>query len=137
MAAGRRDLMRRRRLLRGLAMGAAGLGAVRLALERQRAAAESTPWITGAVNGMRYDVLLPAHCDPAQRYPVVLYLHQLDMGDWPDGLRRQAATWFDIESFRSRHVCFVVMPMLDQSHDQGGVEVNFGGKGKASKGEDN
>jgi predicted peptidase len=129
--------MRRRRLLRGLAMGAAGLGAIPLALAWRRPTAETTSWITRAVNGMRYDVLLPAHHDPAQRYPMMLYLHQLDMGNWPDGLRQQAGAWFDIEPFRWRHACIVVMPMLDQSNDPGGVEVNFGGKGRPSTGEDN
>jgi predicted peptidase len=127
---------RRRWLLRGLVLGVAGLGAIPVIEKARRGVAKKPPWIARAVNGMRYDVLLPAHHDPARRYPVVLYLHQLDMGDWPDGLRREAGAWFGTEIFRSRHPCIVVMPMLDQRHDPGGVEVNFGGKGPHRAGED-
>jgi predicted peptidase len=131
------EVFRRRRLLRGLAVGVAGLGIIPLALHRRRAAAEALPWVTGDANGLRYDVLLPADHDPARRYPVVLYLHQLDMGNWPDGLRRQVNAWFGTEAFRSRHPCIVVVPVLDQTADPHGVRINFGGKGKPSAGEDN
>ncbi|PPQ39549.1 hypothetical protein CCS01_01255 [Rhodopila globiformis] len=86
---------------------------------------------------MRDDVLLPAHHDPARRYPVVLYLRQPDMGNSSDRLRRQAGAWFGTEVFRFRHSCIVMMPMLEQRHDPGGVEINVGGKGPHRSGEHN
>jgi predicted peptidase len=103
----------------------------------RKAAAQTAGWIGASVNGLHYEVLLPDHYDAARRYPVVLYLHQLDMGDDRDGLRQQVNAWFNTKSFRSRHPCIVVMPMLDQSKDPGGRLVNFGGKREGHSGEDN
>lgn len=86
------------------------------------------PWIRGTVDGLRYDVLLPDQYDAAKAYPVVLYLHQLDMGSDPRVLHQQIDGWFTSLAFRSRHPCIVVVPMLDQTKDRGGQTVNFGGK---------
>jgi predicted peptidase len=38
-------------------------------------------WSTKTVNGMQYEVLLPANYDPNVQYATVLYLHQLDLGN--------------------------------------------------------
>lgn len=100
------------------------------------AAAQAADWIGAALNGLHYEVLLPEAYDPTRRYPLVLYLHQLDMGDFPEGLLKQASAWFDAASFRSRHPCIVVMPMLDQTSDKAGLHVNFGGWHGGHAGED-
>lgn len=94
-------------------------------------------WIASDVNGMHYEVLLPDNYAASRSYPVVLYLHQLDMGDYRESLRKQADGWFAKPGFRSKHPCIVVMPMLDQTKDPGGREVNFGGKREGHVGEDN
>lgn len=115
-------------LAAGAAIGATGW---------KHAVAQSTKWIGAEVNGMHYEVLLPDGYDAHRRYPVVLYLHQLDMGNYPEGLLKQANAWFSTTDFRSRYPCIVVMPMLDQTNDPGGRTVNFGGKREGHAGEDN
>lgn len=84
---------------------------------------------------LHYEVLLPAGFTPDVRYPVVLYLHQLDMGNDRKGLIRQVDAWFNTPGFRARHPAIVVVPMLDQSEDKGGRLVNFGGKRQGGDGE--
>ena len=94
-------------------------------------------WLPEDVNGMHYEVLLPDNYAATRTYPVVLYLHQLDMGDFREDLRKQADRWFATSTFRSKHPCIVVMPMLDQTKDPGGKQINFGGKREGHVGEDN
>jgi predicted peptidase len=115
----------------------AGLGATCGVGVWRGAAAQTTDWVSEEVNGLHYEVLLPDHYDPARRYPVVLYLHQLDMGNYREGLRKQVNQWFNTQAFRSRHPCIVIVPMLDQTKDPGGRLVNFGGKREGHEGEDN
>ena len=103
----------------------------------RRASAQTVNWIGADINGLHYEVLLPEDYDTKRAYPVVLYLHQLDMGDYPDALRKQVNAWFATHAFRSRHPCIVIVPMLDQSNDPGGRKVNFGGKREGHSGEDN
>jgi predicted peptidase len=102
-----------------------------------QALAQPSGWIAGDANGMQYRVLLPEGYDNGRQYPVVLYLHQLDMGDYPEGLLKQVNAWFDTADFRSGHKCIVVMPMLDQTGDKAGRLINFGGKREGHTGEDN
>jgi predicted peptidase len=123
--------MRRRLILAGVMLMAAGL------LTEWHALAQTGDWIDADINGMRYKILLPAGYDARQRYPAVLYLHQLDMGDFPEGLLKQVNAWFNAPGFRARHRCIVVMPLLDQTGDKGGRMVNFGGKREGHVGEDN
>ncbi|WP_428488777.1 alpha/beta hydrolase-fold protein [Rhodopila sp.] len=117
-----------------LALGCAvsvGIGAWR------HASAQTANWIGNDINGLHYEVLLPENYVTTRAYPVVLYLHQLDMGDYPDALRKQVDGWFATHAFRSRHPCIVVVPMLDQTKDPGGRTVNFGGKRDGHIGEVN
>jgi predicted esterase len=84
-------------------------------------------WQQQTINGMKYDVLLPANYDPSKKYPTVLYLHQLDMGtDEPD-LINEVNPWFNSPTYRQNNPSIVVMPLLDQSADPSGQTVNFGG----------
>jgi predicted peptidase len=129
-------LMRRRLVLMG-GLVAAGCGAVSGVAVWRQAAAQTPGWMGAEINGLHYEVLLPEGYDAARRYPVVLYLHQLDMGDYHDELRRQVSAWFNTPAFRSRHKCIVVVPMLDQTEDPGGRTINFGGKRDGHVGEDN
>jgi predicted peptidase len=101
------------------------------------AEASAEDWTSFDVNGLHYEILLPAHYDKATSYPVVLYLHQLDMGNYRDELRKQVGAWFDAIPFRTRHPAIVVVPMLDQTKDPGGRDINFGGKRTGHIGEDN
>ncbi len=95
-------------------------------------------WITQTINGMQYDVLLPANYDPTIKYPTVLYLHQLDMGDYPAGLLAEANPWFNTTTFRTDYPSIVVMPLLDQTADPSGSTINFGGVSTAdTAGENN
>src|ERR1700742_808181 len=95
-------------------------------------------WITETVNGMEYKVLLPANYNPAVKYPTVLYLHALDMGNDPSGLLAEVNPWFNTTTFRSDYPSIIVMPLLDQTADTSGVTINFGGVSTAdSAGEDN
>jgi predicted peptidase len=114
---------------------AAGFGAVAVAGSAARGQAEG--WIGADVNGMHYEVLLPEGYNAAGAYPVVLYLHQLDMGNDREDLLKQVNGWFNSVPFRSRHKCIVVVPMLDQTGDLGGRVVNFGGKREGHIGEEN
>jgi predicted peptidase len=99
-------------------------------------AASAGNWTVFDANALHYEVLLPEHYEQATRYPVVLYLHQLDMGNYRDDLRKQVDVWFNSVSFRMRHPAIVVVPMLDQTKDPGGKEINFGGKRSGHIGED-
>lgn len=112
------------------------LGAIEVAGWR-KADAKAQDWIGFDKNSLHYEVLLPKHYDQHTRYPVVLYLHQLDMGDVPRALLKQVDGWFNTEDFRSRHAAIVVVPMLDQTGDPGGRQINFGGKREGHIGEDN
>jgi predicted peptidase len=103
----------------------------------RNAAAQETGWINETVNGMHYAVLLPQNFDPATRYPVVLYLHQLAMGTYREGLLHEIDPWFKAAAFRVGHPAIVVVPMLDQSSDPGGVTINFGGKREGHVGQEN
>lgn len=129
--------MRRRTVLLGCGLGGFSLAALLVAGKRHEAAAQTADWIGGDVNGMHYEVLLPEHYDAHQRYPLVLYLHQLDMGNYRDSLLKQVNGWFNTDGFRSRHPCIVVVPMLDQTKDPGGRTINFGGKREGHVGEEN
>lgn len=101
------------------------------------ALAQPTDWTDAEVNGMRYKILPPRAYNAGRKYPVVLYLHQLDMGDYPQGLLKQVNAWFNTASFRTRHACIVVMPLLDQTTDKSGRQINFGGAREGHAGEDN
>jgi predicted peptidase len=129
--------MRRRSVLQVCVQLAAGPGAMMGLGVSREATAQSADWVRENINGMHYEVLLPGGYDTSRRYPVVLYLHQLDMGNYPDALRKQVDAWFNTPAFRSRHPCIVVMPMLDQTKDLPGRTVNFGGKRDGHIGEDN
>ncbi len=95
-------------------------------------------WITQTINGMTYQVLLPANYDPSIKYPTVLYLHQLDMGDDPSGLLAEVNPWFNSTTFRADYPAIIVMPLLDQTADPSGETINWGGVSTAdSAGEDN
>ena len=92
-------------------------------------------WIMSQVQGLHYAVLLPESWAADQHYPLLLYLHQLDMGTDRSGLIRQVNAWFATPEFRSRHPAIIVVPMLDQAEDKGGQLVNFGGKRQGQFGE--
>jgi predicted esterase len=95
-------------------------------------------WTQQTINGMKYDVLLPANYDPSQKYPTVLYLHQLDMGTDEKDLLDEVNPWFNSTQYRTDNPSIVVMPLLDQSADPSGQTVNFGGvSGDDQPGEDN
>src|SRR5271165_6513593 len=111
--------MRRRALLWGCGLLVIGAGAVSGVGAWRKAAAQTADWIGADVNGMHYEILLPEGYNAARAYPVVLYLHQLDMGNYREGLRKQVNGWFATHAFRSRHRCIVVVPMLDQTDDPG------------------
>jgi predicted peptidase len=126
-----------RRLVLFAGMLAAGAACVIFGVGQRMQAARAAEWIGAEVNDMRYDVLLPAGYDAAIQYPVVLYLHQLAMGNYPDALLKQVNQWFGASDFRAQHPCIVVVPMLNQSADPGGRTINFGGKRDGHLGEDN
>ena len=84
-------------------------------------------WIMKSINGMTYDVLLPANYNPSIKYPTVLYLHQLDEGNDPTGLQAQVDPWFNTSTFRTDYPAIIVRPMLDQSSDWSGQTINWGG----------
>lgn len=114
-------------------LAAAGAG---LLQGRSALAAGASAWRDAEVNGMQYKVLPPAP-SAAAPHPVVLYLHQLDMGDWPDGLVQQVNPWFNTTAFRTQYPCIVVMPLLNQRKDPAGHWINFGGDRHGYIGEDN
>jgi dienelactone hydrolase len=80
-----------------------------------------------------YEVLLPPHYDPAQPYPLLLFLHQLDMGSDPKDLLAEFTP--ALQAMQDRHPSIVVMPLLDQSADRSGQTVNFGGVSGSTEGE--
>jgi poly(3-hydroxybutyrate) depolymerase len=85
-------------------------------------------WQDGNVGGMAFKILLPDNYNAATAYPVVFYLHQLDMGTGGavSGLMTEINPWFTSAAFRA-HPAIVVAPLLDQSADMTGNAVNFGG----------
>ncbi len=129
--------MRRRVFLLGGGVAAIGLWTLLAVGARQQAAAQAADWIGAEADGMHYEILLPERYASTERYPVVLYLHQLDMGDYREALLKQVNGWFNTGAFRSRHACIVIVPMLDQTNDPHGRLINFGGKRDGHVGEAN
>jgi predicted peptidase len=129
--------MQRRPVMFGCAMLTAALAVALLTAHHRPAAARAAGWIPSSVNGMHYEVLLPANYNANTRYPVILYLHQLVMGNYPAELLKQVNQWFDTAEFRTRHPCIIVVPMLDQTSDTSGQKINFGGKQSDNGGEEN
>ena len=84
-------------------------------------------WILQSINGMQYEVLLPANYNPSIEYSTTLYLHQLDMGTDVPGLLAEVDPWFNTVAFRSANPTIIVMPLLDQTADPSGQTINFGG----------
>ncbi|MCA1664439.1 MAG: cellulase family glycosylhydrolase, partial [Myxococcales bacterium] len=82
---------------------------------------------------MHYDYLLPHGYDPSHSYPLVLWLHENDMGDpYYDngqafGLAGYLDGWYNNAQFRSQYPCILVAPYADQRSDPGGETSNFGG----------
>ncbi len=105
------------------------------------AAPAATPgtWQDETINGMQYEVLLPANYNPAIKYPTVLYLHQLDLGDYgASTLENQINAYFNTAQFRAAYPAIFVAPLLDQTADPSGQTINFGGITPADQpGEDN
>lgn len=120
---------------RCLALLALPVAAVALAWFLRSASVPDPGWIMSDIQGLHYAVLLPEPWMPDHRYPVLLYLHQLDMGTNRAGLIRQVNAWFATPGFRAQHPAIVVVPMLDQAEDKGGRLVNFGGKRQGQFGE--
>jgi predicted peptidase len=129
--------MRRLSVLTVYALLTIGIGSMLGVFAWRQASAQTADWIGADLDGLHYEVLLPQGYDAARAYPVVLYLHQLDMGDYRDDLRKQVSAWFATHAFRSRHPCIVIVPMLDQTNDPHGRMLNFGGKRDGHIGEDN
>lgn len=121
----------------GAAAVLAGLGAAHWRRAAARTAARTAAWMGFEVNGMHYEVLLPRQYDRSRRYPVLLYLHQLSMGNYRKDLLRQVDAWFNAETFRMRYPAIVVVPMLDQRDDPSGDVIHFGGKQEGHVGEEN
>lgn len=95
-------------------------------------------WQQFSVNGMAVNLLLPEGYSSARRYPLVLYLHQLDMGNWPEGLLKEISPWFNNAQWRKAYPAVVIAPMLNQKADPSGQTVNFGGVSPDDQpGEDN
>src|SRR4051794_18072592 len=102
-------------------------------------AATQGDWTVQSINGMQYMVLLPDNYDPSVKYPVTLYLHQLDNGSYgPDNLQQQINSYFNTSEFRTDHPSIIVAPLLDQTADLSGETVNWGGVStQDTPGEDN
>ena len=89
--------------------------------------------LTAAGMTMHYNYLLPYDYDPSHSYPVLMWLHENDMGDPyydggdPYGLAGYIDGWFNTSEFRSAYPCIVVAPYADQRSDPGGETSNFGG----------
>ena len=95
-------------------------------------------WHRFSVNGMPVNLLLPDGYSPRRKYPVILYLHQLDMGDWPEGLLKEINPWFNTAQWRKAYPAIVVSPLLNQKADPSGKTINFGGVSPEDQsGEDN
>ena len=84
-------------------------------------------WRRISVNGMQVNILLPDGYSTRHKYPVILYLHQLDMGDWPEGLLKEIDPWFNTAAWRKAYPAIVISPLLDQKADPSGKTINFGG----------
>jgi predicted peptidase len=105
--------------------------------DQNTAAIVGAPWQSMPINGMTIDLLLPQDYSPQKKYPVILYLHQLDMGNWPAGLLQEVDPWFLAPEFRKDYQALIIMPMLDQTNTSG-MRVNFGGASSADQpGQDN
>ena len=89
--------------------------------------------LTAAGMTMHYDYLLPHGYDASHTYPLVIWLHENDMGDpyYDDGQHWNLAGyldgWFNNAGFRSQYPCILVAPYADQRSDPGGETANFGG----------
>src|SRR3954452_14869721 len=83
-----------------LAATAVAISLTAAAKDWQRISRTTVNWVRGSANGLRYEVSLPDHYDPAERYPVLLYLHQANMGSYRKGLLRQVDAWFGKAGFR-------------------------------------
>lgn len=87
---------------------------------------------TGAMR-MHYNYLLPHDYDPSRRYPLLVWLHENDMGNGyyqgGDGysLAGYVDGWFNTSEFRRAYPCIVVTPYADQTSDPSGETSNFGG----------
>jgi predicted peptidase len=116
----------RPRLLLGVIAMIIGLGLVWGVASWKRAAAKPVlDWSSEAIDGLHYEVLLPADYRSTGHYPVLLYMHQYAMGNYRDGLLKQVEAWFGTNTFRARHPAIIIVPMLDQAKDPG---ANFGGQ---------
>ncbi len=82
---------------------------------------------------MHYNYLLPYDYDPSHSYPVLVWLHENDMGDPyydggdPFGLASYVDGWFNTSAFRTQYPAIIVLPYADQRSDPGGETANFGG----------
>jgi endoglucanase len=84
-------------------------------------------WSQFSVNGMTINLLLPKNYSSSHKYPLVLYLHQLDMGNWPEGLMKETNPWFNTAQWRKDYPAIVIYPELNQKADSSGKTINFGG----------
>lgn len=93
-------------------------------------------WQLASYNGLYYWALAPANYDSSKSYPLVLSLHQNDMGNpfytngssgSGDALIAQIDVWFNNVAFRTAHPCFVLAPLLDERNDSSGNTINWGG----------
>jgi predicted peptidase len=79
---------------------------------------------SNTVNGMQYMVMTPGNYDSSLQYPVVLYLHQSEMGSGgPSLLQSEINEWFD-GAFETAYPCIVVAPLVADQDSNGD---NFGG----------
>ena len=82
---------------------------------------------------MHYNFLLPHGYDSSKRYPLLVWLHENDMGSGfydggdPTGIASYVDGWFNTSEFRSAYPCIVVTPYADQRSDMGGATSNWGG----------
>jgi poly(3-hydroxybutyrate) depolymerase len=87
---------------------------------------------TGAMH-MHFNYLLPFGYDASRRYPVLVWLHENDMGNPyyqggdPFGLASYINDWFNTSEFRRAYPCIVIAPYADQTADPSGETANFGG----------
>ncbi|MDB4966741.1 MAG: hypothetical protein JWN44_2430 [Myxococcales bacterium] len=94
-------------------------------------------WQSGDLDaaGMRmhYNYLLPHGYSDKHRYPVLLWLHENDMGNSvynggdPTGLASYLDGWFNTSAFRTNYPCIIIAPYADQRSDPGGATSNWGG----------
>jgi poly(3-hydroxybutyrate) depolymerase len=90
---------------------------------------------TASVNGMSYEVLLPANYDSSQSLPLVLFMSPLDLGNDPTDLNSEFVPQF--QAMQAAHPSIVVIPLLDQSADYSGQTINYGGVTGSTQGEAN